>query len=47
MTPYEFYLRTNRLEELIAFNKKIKCHLVAARYERQLEALKKEYNENN
>lgn len=43
MTPTEFRTRTIALEKQIAFNQSIHCTLVAARYQRQLEVLKKEY----
>ena len=43
MTPTEFRSRVVVLEKQIDRNKAIHCPLVAARYERQLAALKKEY----
>lgn len=46
MTPAEYRTRCIALEQQIKFNKSIRCELVAARYQRQLEALKKEYEAN-
>lgn len=43
MTPSEYRTRCIILEKQIDFNKRIHCTLVAARYQRQLDALKKEY----
>ena len=43
MTATEFRTKVISLEQKIAFNKSIKCPLVAARYERQLKELKKDY----
>lgn len=42
MTPaneQEYRLKRKMLLEKIAFNEKIRCHLVAARYRRELEEL--------
>lgn len=42
MTPaneQEYRLKREMLLEKIAFNEKIRCHLVAARYRRELEEL--------
>ena len=47
MTPTEYRTRVLILEREIERNKKIHCTLVAARYERQLQELKKEYEEKN
>lgn len=47
MTPAEYRTRVLMLEKEIERNKKIRCALVAARYERQLQALKEEYEEKN
>lgn len=43
MTPAEYRARVNALEKMVDANLKIHCKLVAARYQRQLDALKKEY----
>ena len=43
MSPAEYRTRVILLEKQIDRNKQIHCNLVAARYERQLAALKKEY----
>lgn len=47
MTPSEYRTRVLLLEKQIDRNKRIHCPLVAARYERQLAALKKEYESQN
>ena len=47
MTPTEYRTRVIMLEKEIERNRKIRCTLVAARYERQLQALKEEYKEKN
>lgn len=47
MTPTEYRSRVIVLQKQIDFNKRIHCPLVAARYERQLAALKKEYETSN
>lgn len=46
MEYLEYHARAVSLEQKIEFNKRIRCTLVAARYERQLEALKKEYKKS-
>ncbi len=43
MSPTEYRTRVIQLEKQIEYNKRIRCLLVAARYQRQLDALKKEY----
>lgn len=47
MTLTEYRARCIVLEKQIDFNKRIHCTLVAARYQRQLDALKKEYEAKN
>lgn len=42
----EYHARVVSLEQKIEFNKRIRCTLVAARYERQLEALNTEYKKS-
>lgn len=46
MTPAEYRTRVILLEKQIERNNKIHCNFVAARYERQLAALKKEYEDS-
>jgi len=46
MSPAEYRTRVILLEKQIDRNKQIHCNLVAARYERQLAALKKEYEDS-
>ena len=46
MEYLEYHARVVSLEQKIEFNKRIRCTLVAARYERQLEALKNEYKKS-
>ena len=43
MTPTEYRTKCIVLEKQIEFNKSVHCELVAARYQRQLDALKREY----
>lgn len=43
MDEEEFEWRKRQIQQKIDFNKKIKCHLVAARYERELAELVKYY----
>ena len=45
MTPTEFRSRVLALERQIDQNKRIKCPLVAARYQRQLDRLRRDYEE--
>ena len=47
MKPSEYRTRVILLEKQIDRNKRIHCLLVAARYERQLAELKKEYESQN
>lgn len=46
MSPTEYRTRVLLLEKQIDRNKQIHCNLVAARHERQLAALKKEYQDS-
>lgn len=43
MTPTEFRIKSLYLEREIERNKKIRCERVAARHERELAKLKKDY----
>ena len=43
MTENEYRLETERLEKKIAFNERIHCPYVAARYRRELESLKERH----
>lgn len=43
MRESEYRLQVRHLEQKIAFNERIHCPFVAARFRRELEKLKKEY----
>lgn len=46
MDEEEFEWRKRQIQQKIDFNKKIKCPLVAARWERELKALEKYYEKH-
>lgn len=47
MNEMEYLSKVIDLERKIEFNKSIRCTLVAARYQRQLDELKKDYEKKN
>lgn len=47
MNTREYNLKKAILEDRIAFNKRIHCERVAAKFERQLKELEDEYGRNN
>lgn len=46
MDEEEFEWRKRQIQRNIDFNHRIKCHLVAARYERELKQLEKYYEQH-